>query len=176
MSEVSPNRQDTAGPKAYASISGQHIFEMLTDLFPPRSIGPGMLKCRDPFEEPLMDHGYSLDPLDLLILVESSRLGREVLIKGAATSNIVKAHGHFSRRISRIHNESRRFRTCSRWQPLSITPRAMAVADGKLCVRGVGGAQSGRRFDHAKGTWRTLRFPLRCSTLLEGFRLAPSVV
>jgi hypothetical protein len=28
-----------------------------------------------------MDHDYSLDPLDLLVLVESSRVGREVVIK-----------------------------------------------------------------------------------------------
>jgi hypothetical protein len=40
-----------------------------------------MLKSGDPFEEPLMDHDYSLDPLDLLVLVESSRVGREVVIK-----------------------------------------------------------------------------------------------
>lgn len=71
-------RRSDARLKAYASISGQHLFEMATKLFPSRSIGSGMLKSGDPFEEPLMDHDYSLD---LLVLVESSRVGREVVIK-----------------------------------------------------------------------------------------------
>jgi hypothetical protein len=70
-----------------------------------------MLKSGDPFDEPLTDHNHSVDPLDILVLAESSRLGPEVVIKGTAISNIVKVHGHFSRCITRIHNESCAFRT-----------------------------------------------------------------
>jgi hypothetical protein len=52
-----------------------------------------------------------LDPLNLLVLAESLKLDREVVIKGATISNIVKVHGHFSRYIARTHNESCGFRT-----------------------------------------------------------------
>jgi len=38
-------------------------------------------EIRDPFHESLMDHDHSVDPLGLLVPSESSRLGREVVIK-----------------------------------------------------------------------------------------------
>jgi hypothetical protein len=109
MPEVSLQWQDSAGLRAYGSIIGQHVFEMATELFPSRSISFGMLKSGDPFEEPLMGHDYLLDPLGLLVLVESSRLGREAVIKGATPNILSMVHCHPSRCITRIHKESRVF-------------------------------------------------------------------
>lgn len=68
----------------------KHTFSMITELFSPRSKGTVTLKSTDPMENPIVDHNYLSDPLDLLVVSEGVRLGNEIVMEGAGTKDIVK--------------------------------------------------------------------------------------
>jgi choline dehydrogenase-like flavoprotein len=80
------------GPKQYDQfpIDKKHAFSMITELFSPRSKGTVTLASTNPLENPIVDHNYLSDPLDILVLSEGCRLGNEVVMKGTGTKNIVK--------------------------------------------------------------------------------------
>lgn len=80
------------GPKQYDQfpIDKKHAFSMITELFSPRSKGTVTLASTDPLENPVVDHNYLSDPLDMLVLSEGCRLGNEVVMQGAGTRDIVK--------------------------------------------------------------------------------------
>jgi choline dehydrogenase-like flavoprotein len=63
---------------------------MITELFSPRSKGTMTLKSANPMQNPIVDHNYLSDPLDVLVLSEGVRLGNEVVMKGKGTKDIVK--------------------------------------------------------------------------------------
>lgn len=80
------------GPKQYDDfpVDNKHCFSMITELFSPRSKGTVTLKSKDPLENPLVDHNYLSDPLDVLVMTEGVRLGNEIVMKGKGTKDIVK--------------------------------------------------------------------------------------
>lgn len=80
------------GPKQYSDfpIDNKHCFSMITELFSPRSKGTVTLKSKDPLENPIVDHNYLSDPLDVLVLTEGVRMGNEVVMQGKGTKDIVK--------------------------------------------------------------------------------------
>jgi hypothetical protein len=48
------------------------------------------LKSKDPLENPIVDHKYLEDPLDLLVLSEACRFANEIVMKGAGTKDIIQ--------------------------------------------------------------------------------------
>lgn len=80
------------GPKQYDDfpIDHKHAFAVISELFSPRSKGTVTLKSQDPLENPIVDHKYLSDPLDMLVISEACRLGNEIVTKGAGTRDIVK--------------------------------------------------------------------------------------
>ena len=95
------------GPKKFADIPGQNesAFSIIPELFAPKSRGSVRIKSADPFENPIVDHNYLADPLDVLVLSEACRFSNEIVMKGAGTKDIVKGswpsklthHAHTSR-------------------------------------------------------------------------------
>ena len=73
----------------YPFESGSAI-GMVTQLFNPRSKGTVELSSADPTVNPVVNHNYLQDPLDLLVLAEGCRLGNEIVIEGSGTKDIVK--------------------------------------------------------------------------------------
>lgn len=67
----------------------QHAFAMVTELFSPRSRGTVTLKSKDPRENPVVDHNYLSDPLDMLVLSEGCQLANEIVMKGVGTKDVV---------------------------------------------------------------------------------------
>ena len=139
------------GPKQYDQfpIDHKHAFSMITELFSPRSKGTVTIKSADPFENPLVDHNYLSDPLDMLVLSEGVRLGNEVVMKGAGTKDIVKGswpsdltHHKFTEREEWEPHVRQHATTCYHAAGTCKMGRAddeMAVLDERLRVRGVKG-------------------------------------
>ena len=65
-------------------------FGMVTQLFNPWSKGTVELSSADPTVNPVVNHNYLQDPLDLLVLAEGCRLGNEIVMEGSGTKDIVK--------------------------------------------------------------------------------------
>ncbi|KPI38305.1 L-sorbose 1-dehydrogenase [Cyphellophora attinorum] len=80
------------GPKQYVDfpINQQHAFAMITELFSPRSKGTVTLASADPAENPIIDHNYLADPLDLLVMTEGLQLGNEIVTRGSGTRDLIK--------------------------------------------------------------------------------------
>lgn len=68
----------------------QHAFAIVTELFAPRSRGTVTLMSKDPTQNPIVDHQYLSDPLDLLVLSEGCQLANEIVMNGAGTKDIVR--------------------------------------------------------------------------------------
>ena len=47
------------------------------------------LKSKDPTQNPIVDHNYLSDPLDLLVFSEGCRLANEIVVDGAGTKDVV---------------------------------------------------------------------------------------
>lgn len=71
-------------------LDHKYAFSIITQLFSPRSKGTVTLRSADPTENPVVDHNYLDDPLDLLVLSEGCRLANEVVTKGSGTKDIIK--------------------------------------------------------------------------------------
>lgn len=139
------------GPKQYADfpIDNKHAFAMITELFSPRSKGTVVLTSKDPLENPIVDHNYLSDPLDLLVLTEGVRMGNEVVMQGQGTKDIVKGswpanltHHAFTKREEWIPHVKQHATTCYHAAGTAKMGKAsdrMAVLDEKLQVRGVKG-------------------------------------
>lgn len=156
------------GPKQYADfpIDNKHAFSMITELFSPRSKGTVVLKSKDPLENPIVDHNYLSDPLDLLVLTEGVRMGNEVVMQGTGTKDLVKGswpgrhrfpstfenelikstanltHHAFTKREEWIPLVKQHATTCYHAAGTAKMGKAsdeMAVLDEKLQVRGVKG-------------------------------------
>lgn len=68
----------------------KHAFALVTELFAPQSRGEVTLKSADPTENPVVDHNYFSNPLDLLVFSEGCRLANEIVTQGAGTKDIIK--------------------------------------------------------------------------------------
>ncbi|KAG9603659.1 alcohol oxidase, partial [Aureobasidium melanogenum] len=117
------------GPKQYADFptDNKHAFAMITELFSPRSRGTVVLKSKDPLDNPIVDHNYLSDPLDLLVLTEG-------------VPNLT--HHAFTKREEWIPHVKQHATTCYHAAGTAKMGKAsdnMAVLDEKLQVRGVKG-------------------------------------
>lgn len=68
---------------------GESAFMMLTELFSQRSRGTVQLRSADPTENPVVNHNYLNDELDLLVLAEGCRLANEIVMHGSGTKDVV---------------------------------------------------------------------------------------
>jgi choline dehydrogenase-like flavoprotein len=80
------------GPKHFVDfpIEHKHCFSLIAELFSPRSKGSVRLRSADPKDNPIVDHNYLADPLDVLVLSEACALGNEIITKQPATKTILK--------------------------------------------------------------------------------------
>lgn len=65
-----------------------HVFAVLVELFAPKSKGSVTLKSADPMENPVVDHNYLGDELDVLVLSEACRFANEIVTQGKGTADI----------------------------------------------------------------------------------------
>ena len=68
---------------------GKSAFATLTELFGPRSRGTVQLKSADPTVNPVVNHNYLQDELDLLVLAEGCRYLNEIVMQGSGTKDVV---------------------------------------------------------------------------------------
>jgi hypothetical protein len=71
-------------------VAGNSAFAMVTQLFAPRSKGTGELKSANPADNPIVNHHFLEDPLDILVLAEGCKLGNEIILEGSGTRDIIK--------------------------------------------------------------------------------------
>jgi choline dehydrogenase-like flavoprotein len=86
------NTELYGGPKQYDDfpVNKQHAFAMGALLFNQHSRGSVKLSSADPLENPVVDHNYLDDPLDMLVLIEGCHLANEIAMKGKGTKDIIK--------------------------------------------------------------------------------------
>ena len=71
-------------------VDHKHAFTMVPCLFSQRSRGTVTLKSSNPLENPVVDHKYLEDPLDLVVLSEACRFANEIVMQGAGTKGLVQ--------------------------------------------------------------------------------------
>jgi choline dehydrogenase-like flavoprotein len=86
------NTELYGGPKQYEDfpIDHKHAFAMCALLFNQHSRGSVTLKSADPMENPIIDHAYLEDPLDMLVMSEACRFANEIIMKGKGTKDVIK--------------------------------------------------------------------------------------
>lgn len=101
------NTELYGGPKQYDDfpIDGKHTFAMCNLLFNQRSRGSVTLASADPHANPVVDHRYLEDPLDLLVMTEACRFANEMVMNGAGTRDVVK--GSWPPELTHHRNASR---------------------------------------------------------------------
>lgn len=80
------------GPKQYTDLpdgENTHAFSLISELFSPRSKGSVTLKSADPKDNPIVDHNYLSDELDVLVLSEACNFANEIIVGGKGTKDIV---------------------------------------------------------------------------------------
>jgi choline dehydrogenase-like flavoprotein len=86
------NTECYGGPKQFADFpdgENSHSFSLITELFAPKSRGSVTLKSADPKDNPVVDHNYLADELDVLVLSEACRFANEIITQGKGTANII---------------------------------------------------------------------------------------
>ncbi|KAE8451784.1 hypothetical protein EG329_002624 [Mollisiaceae sp. DMI_Dod_QoI] len=80
-----------AAPKHYANPppKGQSAFANIIELFSPRSRGFVKLRSSDPKENPIIQHNYLSDPLDVLVYAEACKLGAEIMLEGKGSKDLI---------------------------------------------------------------------------------------
>ncbi|KAF2875833.1 hypothetical protein BDV95DRAFT_654957 [Massariosphaeria phaeospora] len=86
------NTELYGGPKQFTDfpIDHKHAFALCTLMFNQHSRGSVALKSKDPLENPVVDHNYLDNPLDMLVLTEACRFANEIVVKGKGTRDVVK--------------------------------------------------------------------------------------
>ncbi|MCJ1249727.1 hypothetical protein MMC30_006953 [Trapelia coarctata] len=126
---------------------GKSAFATLTELFAPRSRGTVQLKSADPTVNPVVDHNYLRDELDLLVLAEGCRYQNEIVMQGSGTKEVVTGawppsakHDKFTTREEWMGYVKDQATTC--YHPAGTCKMGkdddpLAVVDTSLRVRGV---------------------------------------
>ncbi|KAG0127752.1 hypothetical protein HOY82DRAFT_586762 [Tuber indicum] len=140
------------GPKhSFADFphDGRSCFSIIPELFGPRSRGSVRLRSRDPRVNPVVEHNYLSDELDLEVLAEACRLSNEIVMDGSGTRDAISG----SWPDSATHHK---LRTRDDWKPfvkknatscyhpggtckMGKATDPLAVLDERLRVRGVKG-------------------------------------
>ncbi|PQE24959.1 GMC oxidoreductase protein [Rutstroemia sp. NJR-2017a WRK4] len=140
------------GPKQYDQFpDGEttHAFSLIAELFSPKSRGTVKLKSKDPKENPVVDHNYLSEELDIVVLSEACRFANEIIVKGKGTKDIVEGswpkglthHAYTSREewVPYVKDNATTCYhpggTCKMGKPTD----PLAVLDAELRVRGVKG-------------------------------------
>jgi choline dehydrogenase-like flavoprotein len=143
------NTELYGGPKQYADfpVDYKHAFAMCTLLFNQHSRGSVTLKTADPMENPIVDHAYMQDPLDMLVMSEACRFANEIVMNGSGTKDIIKgswpadlAHHAFTKREDWEPHVRQHATTCyhaSGTCKMGKEGDEMAVLDSRLRVKGV---------------------------------------
>lgn len=87
------NTECYGGPKQYTDYpDGEttHSFSLIAELFAPKSRGRVTLKSRDPRDNPVVDHNYLSEELDVVVLSEACRFANEIIMQGKGTKDIVE--------------------------------------------------------------------------------------
>ncbi|KAI9812620.1 MAG: hypothetical protein M1827_004609 [Pycnora praestabilis] len=139
------------GPNQFADFPTEHkhCFAIIAELFGPRSKGAVTLKSKDPMDNPVVDHNYLADPLDLTVLSEACTFANEIVVKGSGTKDILKGawpktltHHAYTNREDWKPYVRDNATTC--YHPAGSAKMGksgdpMAVLDERLRVRGVKG-------------------------------------
>jgi choline dehydrogenase-like flavoprotein len=106
------NTELYGGPKQYDDfpVDHKHAFAMCALLFNQQSRGTVTLKSADPLENPVVDHAYLQDPLDMLVMSEACRFANEIVTKGSGTKGVIK--GSWPEGL--MHHG---FKTREEWEP-----------------------------------------------------------
>jgi choline dehydrogenase-like flavoprotein len=106
------NTELYGGPKQYDDfpIDGKHTFAMCNLLFNQRSRGSVTLKSADPNDNPVVDHNYLADPLDMLVMTEACRFANEMVMGGKGTKDVIK--GSWPAELTHHENTTR-----EEWEP-----------------------------------------------------------
>ncbi|KAF2186524.1 GMC oxidoreductase [Zopfia rhizophila CBS 207.26] len=143
------NTELYGGPKQYTDfpIDHKHAFALCTLLFNQHSRGSVTLRSKDPLENPVVNHNYLGDPLDMLVMTEACRYANEIVMKGAGTKDIVKGswpsdltHHAYTKREEWVSYVKQHATTC--YHPSGTCAMGQsndpnAVLDSKLQVKGV---------------------------------------
>ncbi|KAH7355722.1 hypothetical protein BKA66DRAFT_475102 [Pyrenochaeta sp. MPI-SDFR-AT-0127] len=86
------NTELYGGPKQYTDfpVDHKHVFSLCTLLFNQHSRGSVTLRSSDPLENPIVDHNYLNNPLDMLVMTEACRFANEIVMNGKGTKDIIK--------------------------------------------------------------------------------------
>jgi choline dehydrogenase-like flavoprotein len=86
------NTELYGGPKQWVDFPTDHryVVGMCTVLFSARSRGSVTLRSANPLDNPIVDHQYLSDPLDLLVLSQGCQTINEIMTTGSATKDIIK--------------------------------------------------------------------------------------
>lgn len=145
------NTELYGGPKQYSDfpVDHKHAFALCALLFNQHSRGSVTLSSADPLKNPIVDHAYMADPLDMLVMSEACRFGNEIIMQGKGTKDIIKgswpadlAHHEFTKREEWEPHVRQHATTCyhaSGTCKMGKEGDEMAVLDGRLRVKGVRG-------------------------------------
>jgi len=140
------------GPKQYDKYpDGEefHAFSLIAELFAPKSRGSVKLKSADPKDNPVVDHNYLADKLDILVLSEACKFANEIITNGKGTAKITQGswptdltHHTYTTREQWVPFVKENATTC--YHPggtckMGAPDDPMAVLDADLRVRGVRG-------------------------------------
>ncbi|EOA86554.1 uncharacterized protein SETTUDRAFT_89387 [Exserohilum turcica Et28A] len=143
------NTELYGGPKQYTDfpVDRKHAFAMCALLFNQHSRGSVKLRSKDALENPVVDHKYLDDPLDMLVMTEACKFANEIVMKGRGTKDIIKgswpadlAHHGFTKREDWESHVRQHATTCyhaSGTCAMGKPDDANAVLDSRLRVRGV---------------------------------------
>ncbi|KAJ4363961.1 hypothetical protein N0V83_009414 [Neocucurbitaria cava] len=143
------NTELYGGPQQYTDfpIDHKHAFALCALLFNQHSRGSVTLKSKDPLENPIVDHNYLDDPLDMLVLTEGCRFANEIVMNGKGTKDIIKGswpadltHHNFTEREDWEPHVRQHATTCyhaSGTCKMGTPDDKNAVIDSRLRVRGV---------------------------------------
>lgn len=140
------------GPKQFTNYPDgveKHAFSLIAELFAPKSRGEVSLKSKDPMDNPVVDHNYLANELDVLVLSEACKFANEIIVEGKGTKDIVQGswpadlmhHKHTTREEWVLYVKDNAT-TC--YHPggtckMGSSSDEMAVLDAELRVRGVKG-------------------------------------
>ncbi|PMD15473.1 GMC oxidoreductase [Hyaloscypha hepaticicola] len=146
------NTECYGGPKQYTDYPDgekSHAFSLIAELFAPKSRGTVTLKSADPKDNPVVNHNYLSNELDVLVLSEACKFANEIITMGKGTKDIVEGswpktstHHKHTMREDWVPYVKDNATTC--YHPggtckMGTNDDPMAVLDSELRVRGVKG-------------------------------------
>ncbi|KAH9862368.1 hypothetical protein J1614_011022 [Plenodomus biglobosus] len=143
------NTELYGGPKQYTDfpVDHKHAFALCVLLFNQHSRGSVTLKTVDPKDNPVVDHNYLNDPLDMLVMTEACKFANEIVMNGKGTKNVIKgswpadlAHHKHTQREDWEPHVRQHATTCyhaSGTCKMGRSDDLEAVLDSRLRVRGV---------------------------------------